>query len=330
MAKVSDTRDTNMVMPVQDLHGRVVWSEDGERLGVVRDVISDDDGRINALKLRGRWMLGSTHEVPASGMRMEGGDVHLPMTKAQLQAEEHEVAPRGGGRAAAATAPVLLSGRDGARGRYGGIDPLGSFFGALVALASLVLIGGALGAIFSTEVASYDTSISEFSDVGTEAAIIGGVTLFLSFLLGGWAAGRSSRFDGVANGMLVTAWFLAIVLLIGGLASWVGSEWNLLEGANLPEFVNDDWALAGAIGVLIALALMLLGGVLGGMLGEGWHRRADRAMMDVVEVQDANQAPTQARPVQSSMPAAPPVDSTDSTDSTDSAAMRGVRRSRMD
>ncbi|MCZ4495863.1 MAG: hypothetical protein JWM25_446 [Thermoleophilia bacterium] len=284
MATLKDSNDANVVMSVSELHGRVVVDEDGERLGVVRDVVSADDGRITDLEVRGRWMLGSSRTIPASGMRMEDGEIVVPRS-AVPQPTQHErsrVAP-----ARAAGMPMLLSGREGARGRFGGVDVIGSLFGALVAIASLVLIGGVLAAIFGADGAVFDTSIDSFGDVFNEATIIGAVTLFTAFLLGGWAAGRSSRFDGPANGMLVTVWFLLIALALGGLTAWLGNEYDVLAATNLPQFSNDDWAVAGAIGALIALGLMLLGGAIGGALGEGWHRRADRAMLDVVPVSDA-------------------------------------------
>jgi hypothetical protein len=298
MATQSET-DMRTVMPVQELHGRVVWDEAGEKLGVVHDVVTDEHGKIDALELRSRWMFGPHRHVAASGMRLEGGDIVVPVGAAgRFEARDRAATPLAGaaalGTSTPTAQPVLVSGRAGARGRYGGVDLLGSLFGALVAFASLVIIGGVLTVLFDVDLASYDTSVDSWSDVFNEAAIIGGVTIFLAFLLGGWAAGRSSRFDGVANGLLVTAWFLGIGLVLGAIGAWADDKYDIYRAGNLPGYANDSWALAGTVGVVVGILLMLLGGVVGGMIGEGWHRRADRAMFDPVGVaeDDTTVAPT--------------------------------------
>ena len=67
-----------VVMPVSDLHGRTVWSEGGQRIGSIRDINTDDDGRIVSFDVRERWFFGHHHEVPATDMRLDGGDVIVP------------------------------------------------------------------------------------------------------------------------------------------------------------------------------------------------------------------------------------------------------------
>ena len=70
---------TGVVMPVSDLHGRAVWSDGGQRIGTIRDINTDEDGRITSFDVRERWFFGAHHEVPASDMRLDGGDVIVPM-----------------------------------------------------------------------------------------------------------------------------------------------------------------------------------------------------------------------------------------------------------
>ncbi len=320
MKDVEQQSSTQVAMPVSELHGRTVWTESGERIGVVRGVNQDDDGRIVSLDVRERWMLGAHHEVPAAGMRLDNGDIVVPPSaKAAVDADrdgdrkhdhdhdgdghrdrahvDSDDAVVGSGRVvnhrdvqarsasgSVASAPVLLAGREGAKGRFGGLDVIGSLFGALVTIACLVIIGGVLAAVFGTQAASFDTSLSSLEDVLTESTIIAAVTLFLSCFIGGWAAGRSARFDGVGNGLMTVVWVLGIALVLGGLGAWVGDEYDVFANVDLPAVSTEDFQLWGSVALAAALVLMLVGAALGGALGESWHRRADRAMLDVVDV----------------------------------------------
>lgn len=301
------TQDSGVVMPVSELHGRTVWNEAGERLGVVRNVNVDDDGRITSLDVRDRWILGPSHHVPAGGMRFEDGDVIVPASILRrrdgasgepVQDRDHVVANHDAvAKRAASPSPVLLSGATGARSRFGGFDLVGSFLGALAIVGSLVLLGGLLGAALGAEPAIVDTSTGSLEELGTLALIVGAVTLFLSCLLGGWTAGRASRYDGARNGMASAVWVLAFVALFAALGTWLGEQYDVLAGVDLPSFTTEQFALWGSIALAATILIMLLGGALGGMLGAAWHRRADRAMLDVVDVGDAPDEDSDLRPL---------------------------------
>lgn len=281
--RVQDSTTTT-VMSVHDLRGRPVWTEGGERLGVVRDVLLGADGHVETLRVRDRWMFGPVRDVSAAGMVVDQGDAVVPdAASTVVEAEDerahgtHLTTPRTG------RSTVLLSGREGARGRFGGLDLLGSLFGALATIGSLVIVGGLLAAIFGTDALVVDTSLDSIDLVTDEAMLVGAATIFLSFLIGGWAAGRSARFDGVANGLMSVAWVLLLGLGLGALGAFVGDEYDVFVGAGLPSFETDELATWGIVAFLAAFALMLVAAALGGALGEAWHRRADRSMLDVVD-----------------------------------------------
>lgn len=316
MKHVEDTT-SQVVMPLADLQGRTVWTEAGDRVGTVRDVQQDEDGRIVSLHVRERWILGHHRDVSAAGMRIDQGDVIVPASSVPVDedartdartdassdvadsraAEDTRVVParsevterRSTGFA---PAPVLLAGREGARSRFGGIDIVGSLFGALVTIASLVLIGGVLGAVFGSDAAQIDTSLDSLDSILTETLLVAAATIFASCFLGGWAAGRSARFDGAMNGVMTVVWVLAIGIGLAALGAWFGDEYDVFAASDLPKLVTDDFAMWGVVSFVAALVLMLIGAALGGALGESWHRRADRAMLDVVSVDDHGQAPT--------------------------------------
>ena len=317
------------VLSVDELHGRTVYGADGERLGVVHDVEVGDDGSVGSVHVRDRWMLGHRYVVPSNGMRLEEGDLHVPVTREQLQsAQRHEGRDGDAGRVDAAesmAAPVFLAGRAGARGRFGGLDVVGSLLGALVAIGSLVVLGGLLAAIFGADPTVIDTSFDSFDLVTTTSMLVGATTIFVSFLLGGLAAGRSARFDGVANGLVMVLWVLGFGVLFGALTAWADDGYDVFGTAGLPSFTTDEFAVWGSAAFAVAFVLMLVAGALGGALGEAWHRRADRAMLDVVDVdRGASVAPGQV-----GSPAAPrPVGDDATTASSDDSIDRSDRRPR--
>jgi hypothetical protein len=291
---------TRAVLSIDELRGRPVWSEGGDRLGVVRDVVRDADDRLVALEVRERWMFGARHEIPTAGMRLDGGDVIVPEAAVEL-AREREAADRQARESDQArerelreepeqqrqpVRPVLLAGRPRARGRIGGIDGAATFVGALVAIATMVLLGGLVAAALGLDPTVIDTAYANFEDVAGEAMMVGALVTFAAFFLGGWAAGRSSRFDGVRNGAFIPVWVLAIALVLGGLGAWFGDQYDVWEAGALPTFVTDEFALWGTLAFLATFVLMVVAGGLGGALGDAWHRRVDRSMLDVVVVDD--------------------------------------------
>ena len=167
-----------------------------------------------------------------------------------------------------------------ARLRFGGLDWLGSIAGMLTALATITILGGlitaAIGAI------GYQTGVEGIEEELGIGGLVGGlVTLFLAFLFGGWAAARIARYDGKLNGVMTAVWALLLGALLAALGAWLGSEYNVFERVDLPNFFTSDAATATAIGTGVASALaMLLGGLLGGILGERWHRKADLTVAD--------------------------------------------------
>lgn len=283
------TSSSSPVMPLHDLHGATVRDAQGERIGRLSDVDIDEDGRIVGLDVRPRWFLGHHRHVPADGMRLVDGEIVVAATTADLPGHEQEEGstselshPTRAGETV--TQPVYVRGREGAKRRFGGLDLLASLLGTMVALGTMILIGGLVAAVVGSEPAVFDTSVDSWRDAATVAGIAASAALFLSFFVGGWATGRMSRYDGVGNGLMLTVWALLIGLVFGGLGYALGEEYDVVGATNLPAVNADELAVAGVVAFGIAIVLMLLGGGLGGALGESWHRRVDRSLLDVVPV----------------------------------------------
>jgi len=167
-----------------------------------------------------------------------------------------------------------------ARERFGGLDIPSVLSGMLVGLAMLLILAGlasaAIGEIaFQTGVAGNQTELS----VG--ALITAGVVLFLSFLIGGWAAARMARYNGALNGAMVAVTFVIFLAILAALGAIAGDAYNLFDNlrvakANLPNWFSADTATTGAIVSAVAFVVVtFLGAILGGLWGGRFHRRAD-------------------------------------------------------
>ena len=171
--------------------------------------------------------------------------------------------------------------------RFGGIKWGAAFFGwlsanglAVILVALLSAAGVALGLAQNVDTAD------EAADQATEIGIGGGiavlVVLFLAYLAGGYVAGRMARFDGARQGVAVWVIGLLVVLVLAAAGALLGSEYNVLRDLNLPHIPVDEGTAttAGIITLGAILLVTLLGALLGGKLGDRFHRKVDRAWFD--------------------------------------------------
>lgn len=171
-----------------------------------------------------------------------------------------------------------------AHDRFGGFDVPAQLTGMLVAIALVLLLGGIAGAVIGS--IAYQTGLQgNLSDISIGALVSGLVVLFVSFLIGGWAAGRIARYDGGRNGLMTAVWFLILTAILAGLGIWFGSEYNVVGRVDLPNwfaawFSDRDVTVAAALSGIGAVVAALLGGFLGGLWGARYHRRADATIAD--------------------------------------------------
>jgi putative membrane protein (TIGR04086 family) len=138
--------------------------------------------------------------------------------------------------------------------------------GALAALGTLLLLSSLLSAAAGT--IGYQTGV-DGRDLSIGGLIGGLVVLFLSCLVGGWVAGRIARNRGALHGLVSPLWLLLLAGLLALLAAALGDEFDVTEKVGLPDwFSRDALTTAAILSGLAALALMLLGGWLGGKLAE--------------------------------------------------------------
>ncbi len=166
-----------------------------------------------------------------------------------------------------------------ARERFGGIDIPSSLIGMLAALALTAILAGLVGAAIG--VVGYQKDLENELEELSLASLIGGIAvLFVSFLVGGWAAARMARYDGVGNGLMTAVWAIILAAIASALAAAFGDEYDVLRDINMPQWFSTEALTAGAIiSGAVAILAMLLGGALGGLWGESYHRRADATIL---------------------------------------------------
>lgn len=165
-----------------------------------------------------------------------------------------------------------------ARRRFGGLDIPASLVGMLTALALTALLAGLIGAALGA--IGYQTGLKQNADDLSVAGLVGGIVLLLiAFVVGGWAAARIARYDGVLNGIATAVWAILLTAVLAGLGAWLGAKYNVVEQLNLPHWFSRKAATtAGILSAVGAALAMLAGGALGGRWGERYHRRADAAI----------------------------------------------------
>lgn len=170
-----------------------------------------------------------------------------------------------------------------ARERFGGLDLPASFVGMLTALALVAILGGIVGTIVGA--VGYQTGLDaeNIEDISGASLVGGLVILFVAYLIGGWAAGRISRYDGARNGLMTGVLTLVLAAILSALAAWgvaeTDAETDILRNVNMPQWFSQDALTTSAIiSGVIAIAVMLIAGAIGGATGGLYHRRADRTI----------------------------------------------------
>ncbi|MDZ5663187.1 hypothetical protein SFC79_15550 [Nocardioides sp. S-58] len=161
-------------------------------------------------------------------------------------------------------------------------DVLATIAGALAALGTFLLLTSLLSALGGT--IGFETGLDD-SDIAIGSVIGALVALFIACLVGGWVAGRIARHHEAKHGLVSPLWLILIAAVLAGLGALLGDQFNVTEKIGLPNwFSRDAWTTGAIIAGLLALALMLLGGWLGGKLAS---RHRDHASVAVVETKRA-------------------------------------------
>ncbi len=168
------------------------------------------------------------------------------------------------------------------RDEFGGFNLGAAFFGWLVATGMAVILTAILSAA-GAAIGLTNASGSSVKDNAETISLVGGILLFLvlliSYYAGGYVAGRLSRFDGGRQGFGAWLFGIIITVLLAILGAIFGSQYNVLGKLDLPRIPVDEGSLqTGGIIALIAIVVgTALAAILGGKVGQRYHRKVDQA-----------------------------------------------------
>jgi hypothetical protein len=175
---------------------------------------------------------------------------------------------------------TLVAMHDRQRIRFGGFSWGSAFFGLLCAIGLAALL---LGIVAAAGVAIGVSEIENVTNgdadtIGLGGAILVLAILALSWFCGGYVAGRMARFDGIRQGLAVWVWTVVIGAALAIAAAIGGNDYDVFSRLNLPNVAVGDQTLTtgGAITLAAACVVTLVFAILGGKLGDRFHRRVDR------------------------------------------------------
>lgn len=169
----------------------------------------------------------------------------------------------------------------------GGVSIGGVLTGMVVALGSMALLTAVVAGVLYATGNVDDLRAGSTLTFGVGAAVAFALAQLLSYLWGGYTAGRMARGAGALNGLLVPVAAIVFTAAATAVASWFGTQFRFAMPFQTTRFgfENDQLVYLGA-GVGIATLLAMFGGAIaGGMLGARWHERleSDRVVTETVE-----------------------------------------------
>lgn len=164
------------------------------------------------------------------------------------------------------------------RAEYGGIKFGVAFFGWLTATGLLVMLTAIAAAIIAAFGFQNDPNEVDFGAALASAIVLMAI-LFVSYLAGGYVAGRMARFAGVKQGLAVWIWGMVVTGVLVAVAAIAGSQLDVLSTFGVVPQISfgPDAVLGTALTIAGAIVVTLLGAILGGVAGMRFHRRVDRA-----------------------------------------------------
>jgi hypothetical protein len=155
--------------------------------------------------------------------------------------------------------------------------------GVLVAYGAFAILAAIAGGVMNAfGVDTHSLTNNDWRQLGIGTGAAAAISLLISYLFGGYVAGRMARRSGALNGFLV---FVLGLLVAAGVGAAVGLQTNSdavmsnLRSIGVPTSMSE-WTAIGTIAGVAALACMLLGALFGGISGERWHGKLVRRALD--------------------------------------------------
>jgi hypothetical protein len=162
-----------------------------------------------------------------------------------------------------------------------------AFFGLLAAVGlAACLVAMVLGGLIAAGVTdAHEDATGLVDQMMVGGGVISLAILALSYLTGGYVAARMARFDGWRQGLGILLLSLFVVLA-AAVTGWIaGGKLDPIESISLPSNPVDEGPLHQGAGVIapVLVVVPLLTALIGGVLGDRFHRAVDRAGTDEFE-----------------------------------------------
>jgi hypothetical protein len=152
--------------------------------------------------------------------------------------------------------------------------------GVLVGYAMTALLVGGAAAVLVHNGSKADLT-GGWDELSTKGGLLLGGLLFVSYLMGGYVAGRMAWRRGWLHGLAI---FVGSIVIVGGVALLVRSLakpddvekiTDAFRSFGIPT-TRDEWRNVDSVVGLASLGGMLLGSLLGGILGGWWYTKVSR------------------------------------------------------
>jgi hypothetical protein len=156
---------------------------------------------------------------------------------------------------------------------FGSLSVLSILAGVLTAYGAFVLLLGIAVAIVDAVGIDTDLVTTDYEQLGVVGGLIVAALLLVSYLFGGYVAGRMARRAGALNGLAVAVLGLVIAAAVAALVRWSADTESIvtsLRSLGVPT-TADEYGQAFTVAGIASLAAVLVGGFIGGGWGERWH-----------------------------------------------------------
>jgi len=154
--------------------------------------------------------------------------------------------------------------------------------GTLVAYGAFLVLASVVAAVSNAVGISDKVATLNWEELGVTAGLIVAAVLLLSYLFGGYVAGRMARRAGALNGFLVFVLGVLVVVGVSVLVNLVADGDEAVRNfrsVGIPTS-SEEWGDAGTVAGIASLLAIIIGPILGGILGERWHAKLVHRALD--------------------------------------------------
>ncbi|WP_423919245.1 TIGR04086 family membrane protein [Frigoribacterium sp. 2-23] len=170
-----------------------------------------------------------------------------------------------------------------------GAGLLGWFTATGVGFVAISIVLAVLGVYVSVSARSGEERLRFAGDNAEVLASVIGIAVlvivFVGYFVGGYAASRIARFSGFKQGLATWLWGLVIsivVAVVGAIAGTQGRDMRAPDGVVPSYGTGLDSSLVLIVFVALLVVLSFGGAVLGGLLGQRYHRKVDRFVAEPI------------------------------------------------